>query len=38
MVSTGITVSHIRDEIRWDGQAGHGRYIIVTPIERDVLF
>ena len=25
-------------EMRWDGQAGHGRYIRVTPIERDVLF
>ena len=33
-----ITVSHIRGEMRWDGQAGHGRYMRVTPIVGDVLF
>ena len=38
MVSTGITVSHIRGEIRWNGQAGHGKYMRVTPIVGDVLF
>ena len=36
-VSTGITVSHFRDEMRWDGQAEHGKYMRVTPIVGDVL-